>query len=70
MSDLELHRPIWFGGDDRSEASMDAFYRFGGESDAAIRHVAELGQGWNDFDQLPDRLDELAETIVEPARDL
>jgi len=28
VSDLERHRPIWFGGEDRSEESMDAFYRF------------------------------------------
>ncbi len=26
VSDLLRHRPIWFGGADRSEASMDAFY--------------------------------------------
>ncbi len=33
VSDLEKHRPIWFGGADRSEASMDEFYRFlGGET--------------------------------------
>ena len=25
VSDLEKHRPIWFGGVDRSEASMDEF---------------------------------------------
>jgi transposase len=27
VSDLEKRRPIWFGGQDRSEASMDAFYK-------------------------------------------
>jgi len=27
VSDLERHRPIWFGGKDRSEESMDAFYK-------------------------------------------
>ncbi len=27
VSDLVRRRPIWFGGTDRSEASMDAFYR-------------------------------------------
>ena len=70
MSDLELHRPIWFGANDRSEAGMDAFYRFGGTSDAAIRHVAELSRGWNSLDQIPDHLDALAKTIVEPARGL
>ena len=26
VSDLEKRRPIWFGGEDRSEASMDKFY--------------------------------------------
>ena len=26
VSDLERHRPIWFGGKDRSEESMDMFY--------------------------------------------
>ena len=28
VSDLERRRPIWFGGEGRSEASMDQFYRF------------------------------------------
>jgi transposase len=27
VSDLEEHRPIWFGGDDRSKESMDLFYK-------------------------------------------
>ena len=31
VSDLVRERPIWFGGTDRSEASMDEFYRFLGE---------------------------------------
>lgn len=26
VSDLERERPIWYGGEDRSEASMDMFY--------------------------------------------
>ncbi|MGH8200982.1 MAG: ISL3 family transposase [Steroidobacteraceae bacterium] len=34
VSDLMSHRPIWFGGQDRSEASMDEFYRFIGEKKA------------------------------------
>jgi transposase len=34
VSDLIRHRPIWFGGQDRSEASMDEFYRFLGEKKA------------------------------------
>ena len=32
VSDPERRRPIWFGGDDRSEASMDQFYRFLGKN--------------------------------------
>lgn len=27
VSDLERHRPIWFGGEDRSEESMGKFYQ-------------------------------------------
>lgn len=34
VSDLEKHRPIWFGGQDRKEASMDQFYAFLGEKKA------------------------------------
>jgi transposase len=32
VSDLERRRPIWFGGKDRSEASMDEFYKSLGPS--------------------------------------
>lgn len=28
VSDLEQHRPIWFGGKDRSEESLDLFYQW------------------------------------------
>ena len=28
VSDLERHRPIWFGGKDRSQESMDMFYQW------------------------------------------
>ncbi len=31
VSDLERKRPIWFGGEDRSEASMTQFYAWLGE---------------------------------------
>lgn len=38
VSDLERRRPIWFGGEDRSESSMDQFYRFlGGKKAQRIR---------------------------------
>jgi len=34
VSDLEKQRPIWFGGKDRKEASLDEFYAFLGEKKA------------------------------------
>jgi len=38
VSDLELRRPIWFGGADRSEASLDQFYQWlGPEKSGKIR---------------------------------
>lgn len=38
VSDLERRRPIWFGGKDRSEASMDEFYQWlGGSTSKKIR---------------------------------
>jgi transposase len=38
VSDLERRRPIWFGGQDRSEASMDEFFRWlGPEKSGQIR---------------------------------
>lgn len=40
VSDLKRRRPIWFGGEDRSEASMDQFYRFLGEKKAKRMRLA------------------------------
>lgn len=38
ISDLDLRRPIWFGGEDRSEASLDQFYQWlGPEKSGKIR---------------------------------
>lgn len=37
VSDLEKRRPIWFGGEDRSEESMNLFYEWLGP--AKIRHI-------------------------------
>jgi len=38
VSDLERRRPIWFGGQDRSEESLDVFYKWlGGKQCAGIR---------------------------------
>ena len=40
VSDLDLKRPIWFGGVDRSEASLDAFYQWlGPQKSSQIRLV-------------------------------
>jgi transposase len=48
VSDLEKHRPIWFGGTDRSEASMDEFYRFVGEKQAQKVRLAVMDM-WKPF---------------------
>ena len=48
VSDLERHRPIWFGGEDRSETSMDAFYQFIGEKKARKIRLAVMDM-WKPF---------------------
>jgi transposase len=48
VSDLEKHRPIWFGGTDRSAASMDEFYRFLGEKQAKKVRLAVMDM-WKPF---------------------
>lgn len=48
VSDLVRHRPIWFGGKDRSEASMDEFYRFLGEKKAKRIRLAVMDM-WKAF---------------------
>jgi transposase len=48
VSDLERHRPIWFGGADRSEDSMDEFYRFIGEKKAGKIRLAVMDM-WKPF---------------------
>jgi transposase len=48
VSDLEKHRPIWFGGTDRSEASMDEFYGFLGKSKAGKLRLAVMDM-WKAF---------------------
>ena len=48
VSDLEKHRPIWFGGTDRSEASMDEFYGFLGKSKARKLRLAVMDM-WKAF---------------------
>ena len=48
VSDLERRRPIWFGGEDRSEQSMDQFYRFLGEKKAKRLRLAVMDM-WKAF---------------------
>lgn len=42
VSDLETRRPIWFGGRDRSEASLDTFYAFLGPKQAKKLRLAVM----------------------------
>ncbi len=42
VSNLLRRRAIWFGGSDRSAASMDEFYRFLGETPARRIHLAVM----------------------------
>ncbi len=48
VSDFERRRPIWFGGDDRSEDSMDQFYRFLGKKKAKGIRLAVMDM-WKAF---------------------
>jgi transposase len=48
VSDLEKHCPIWFGGTDRSEASMNEFYGFLGKSKAGKLRLAVMDM-WKAF---------------------
>ena len=48
VSDLLRGRAIWFGGTDRSEASMDEFYRFLGEKRAKRVRLAVMDM-WKAF---------------------
>lgn len=48
VSDLERGRPIWFGGEDRSEASMKQFYDWLGEKKAKRIRLAVMDM-WKPF---------------------
>jgi len=48
VSDLEKHRPIWFGGQDRSEESMDKFYQELGLRKSAKIRLAVMDM-WKPF---------------------
>lgn len=48
VSDLNEHKPIWFGGDDRSEESMDKFYAFIGDKKSKRIELAVMDM-WKPF---------------------
>ena len=48
VSDLEKRRPIWFGGKDRSEESMDEFFAFIGEKPSHRIRLAVMDM-WKPF---------------------
>jgi len=49
VSDLVRRRPIWFGGTDRSEKSMDAFYAWLGEKKSSKIRLAVMDM-WKAFE--------------------
>ena len=48
VSDLDRGRPIWFGGEDRSEQSMDQFYRWLGDTKSGRLRLALMDM-WTPF---------------------
>lgn len=48
VSDLERHRPIWFGGKDRSEESLDIFYQWLGAKKSKKIRLAVMDM-WKAF---------------------
>lgn len=50
VSDLERERPIWYGGTDRSEESMDMFYQWLGEKKAKKIRLSVMDM-WKAFEK-------------------
>ena len=50
VSDLERRRPIWFGGHDRSEESLDVFYQWLGDKKGAGIRLAVMDM-WKAFEK-------------------
>jgi len=50
VSDLERRRPIWFGGQDRSEESLDVFYKWLGDKQCAGIRLAVMDM-WKAFEK-------------------
>lgn len=49
-SDLERRRPIWYGGKDRSEESLDEFFKYLGNKKAKRIHLAVMDM-WKAFEK-------------------
>jgi len=56
VSDLEKTRPIWFGGQDRSEESLTQFFAELGKSKSARIRLAVMDMWKNRFERLPKRV--------------
>jgi len=50
VSDLERRRPIWYGGEDRSEQSLDRFYQWLGDRKAKKIRLAVMDM-WKAFEK-------------------
>jgi transposase len=45
VNDLQLHRPIWFGGQNRSEARFDLFFQWLGAAKSTPVRLAVMDMG-------------------------
>jgi len=68
VSDLIRRRPIWFGGNDRSEASMAAFYAFLGEKNSKGIRLAVMDM-WKPFRKAPVRTPPGGDPVRQVSRD-
>jgi len=64
VSDLEAKRPIWMGGKDRSETSMDQFYEWLGPEKSSQIRLAVMDM-WKPFRQSKNRNAPQAETLFD-----
>lgn len=55
ISDLERKRPIWYGGEDRSEKSMDMFYEWLGTKKSRGLQLAVMDM-WKAFEKSTKRM--------------
>ena len=63
VSDLERRRPIWFGGKDRSEESMDAFYKELGPTKSKRIRLAVMDM-WKAFENSTHKPDHAPDAAI------